>query len=70
VGSSKLDGDQTETRVHKCLPRFGSPEGYNLCPACLTLLQWCLQRGVYNSGVDLPPNLLYAKVGSQDCSPS
>jgi hypothetical protein len=23
MGSGKLDGDQTETRAHKSLPRFG-----------------------------------------------
>jgi hypothetical protein len=45
-GSGELDGDQTGTRVHESLPRFGPPEGNDLRPACLTLLQWCLQRGV------------------------
>jgi hypothetical protein len=52
VGSGKLDGDQTEIRAHKSLPRFGPPEGNNLRPSYLTLLQWCLQQGVYNGGVD------------------
>jgi hypothetical protein len=47
MGLGKLDGDQTETRVHRGLPKFGPPEGNNLRPACLTLLQWCLQRGVH-----------------------
>jgi hypothetical protein len=98
VGSGELDGDQTNTRVHKSLPRFGPPEGNNLCPACLTLLQWCFtarcvqwrcrldlakvmsSQGSERSGggdkkclewtLDLPPNLLYAEVGSQDYSPS
>jgi hypothetical protein len=52
MGSSELDDDQTETRAHKSLPKFAPPEGNNLRYACLTLLQWCLQRGVHNGDVD------------------
>jgi hypothetical protein len=46
VGSGELNGDQTGIRVHESLPRFGPPEGNDLRPACLTLLQWCLQQAV------------------------
>jgi hypothetical protein len=50
MGSGELDSDQTETRAHKRLPRFGPPEGKDV--SLVTLLLWCYSEGIYRGGVD------------------
>jgi hypothetical protein len=44
VGSRGLDGGQT--RAHESLPRFGPPEGKDLCSAFPTLYYDCVYSEV------------------------